>query len=42
MESDPDARFAHAIEHEEPAESSSGFAGRADLEEMLDLLRETA
>ena len=33
---DPAARFAHAIEHEEPTESAGGFRGHVSLEEVLE------
>lgn len=32
---DPAVRFAHAIEHEEPAQSSGGFAGHVSLQQAL-------
>ena len=42
LKDDPAVRFALAIEHEEEAESSGGFAGHVGLEEALQLLRQAA
>lgn len=39
MEHDPAVRFAHAIEHEEAAESAGGFRGHVDLEAVLEAQR---
>jgi len=39
---DPAVRFAHAIEHEEPAQSSGGFHGHVSLEEVLGQMRQAA
>lgn len=35
LRADPAVRFAHAIEHGEPASSAGGFQGHATLEEVL-------
>jgi len=35
MLQDPAVRFAHAIEHEEPATSAGGFLGHVSLDEVL-------
>lgn len=35
MLDDPAVRFAHAIEHEEPASSAGGFLGHVGLDEVL-------
>jgi glutathione S-transferase len=35
MLEDPAVRFAHAIEHEEPATSAGGFLGHVSLDEVL-------
>lgn len=35
LEADPAVRFAHAIEHEEPARSTGAFLGEIDLGEAL-------
>jgi glutathione S-transferase len=40
LEADPAVRFTHAIEHEEPAKSTGGFAGHIDFEDALQLRRE--
>jgi len=42
MLSDPAARFAHAIEHEEPATSAGGFLGHVGLDEVLGGLSKAA
>jgi glutathione S-transferase len=42
LQEDPAVRFVHAIEHEEPAASSGGFAGHVTLPEALALLRKAA
>lgn len=36
IEQDPGVRFAHAIEHEQPAVSAGGFRGHVSLEEVLE------
>lgn len=42
MLADPAVRFAHAIEHEEPATSAGGFLGHVTLGDVLDGLRKAA
>lgn len=42
MQQEPAVRFAHAIEHQEKAESTGNFLGEVDLEEALGLLRRAA
>ena len=42
LRDDPAVRFALAIEHEEAARSSGGFAGHVGLEEALQLVRAAA
>jgi glutathione S-transferase len=42
MQQDPAVRFAHAIEHEEPATSVGGFQGHVSLEAMLGEMNEAA
>jgi glutathione S-transferase len=42
LKDDPAVRFALAIEHEEEAQSSGGFAGQVSLEEALAMVKEVA
>ena len=42
MLQDPAVRFAHAIEHEEPATSSGGFLGHVSLDEVLGQMSQAA
>jgi glutathione S-transferase len=42
MKEDPAVRFAHAIEHEEPATSTGGFAGQVSLDDALRLMKKPA
>ena len=42
LEADPAVRFAHAVEHGEPARSSGGFRGEISLEEALGRLKQAA
>lgn len=42
LEADPAVRFAHAIEHGEPATTTGGFAGHIDFSDALALRREAA
>jgi len=42
LEGDPAVRFAHAIEHGDPAHSSGGFSGHVSLEEALRLMQQRA
>lgn len=42
LAADPAVRFARAVEHGEPAETTGGFAGEIDLGEALQLLRQHA
>src|SRR5689334_2699107 len=42
MLDDPAVRFAHAIEHEEPAQSSGGFQGHVSLEDVLGQMQQAA
>lgn len=39
LEQDPAVRFAHAIEHGQPAESAGGFLGPISLQDTVSLLR---
>jgi glutathione S-transferase len=42
MLEDPAVRFAHAIEHEEPATSAGGFLGHVSLDEVLGRMSKAA
>ena len=42
MLDDPAVRFAHAIEHEEPATSAGGFLGHVSLDEVLGQMSKAA
>jgi glutathione S-transferase len=42
MLEDPAVRFAHAIEHEEPAVSAGGFQGHVSLPDALGLRKQAA
>ena len=42
MLEDPAFRFAHAIEHEEPAVSAGGFEGHVSLDDVLGLIKKAA
>jgi glutathione S-transferase len=42
MLDDPAVRFAHAIEHEEPAKSAGGFLGHVGLDEVLGRMAKAA
>lgn len=42
LQADPAVRFAHTIEHREPATSAGGYRGEVGLEQALDLLRQVA
>ena len=42
MLQDPAVRFAHAIEHEEPATSAGGFQGHVSLDDMLGQMSKAA
>jgi len=42
MLQEPAVRFAHAIEHQEKAESTGSFMGEIDLDQALGLLRQAA
>jgi glutathione S-transferase len=42
MLEDPAVRFAHAIEHQEPAQTSGGFQGHVSLEEALGQMKQAA
>jgi glutathione S-transferase len=42
MLEDPAVRFAHAIEHQEPAQGNGGFQGHVSLEEALGQMKQAA
>jgi glutathione S-transferase len=39
LQQDPGVRFAHAVEHQRPAQSAGGFAGHIDLADALRILQ---